>query len=74
MQDSPDLQFLTQYEGWPHYPWCPVTRGDVMGCVFWNAPVVYLRNVWDQGGSLDNIEQVPYGSLVDLVRDGWRVD
>lgn len=69
-----DLDFLTEYRLWPRYPWCPVKRNGVMGCVFWNAPVVYLRNIWSSGGTLDDIEKIIYPTLAALCEDGWRVD
>ena len=73
MQHLSDLEFLSHPDTWGHWPWCPVKRDGVMGCVFWNESSVYLRNVFI-AESLDGVEKVEYETLAALCEAGWRVD
>ena len=74
MNKQSDLEFLTLNEGWPYWPWCPVKRQGVMGCVFCHGSSVYLRNVFSPPILLEEVEKISYPSLAALCEDGWVVD
>ena len=75
MPELSDLEFLTRFEGWAYYPWCPVKRDGVMGCVRYDRPTVHLFNIWAQKPTPIGVKDwIDYDSLAALCEAGWRVD
>lgn len=73
-----DLEFLIDWGKWPvgahGYPYCCLTRdgdnGREHAFLLSGYPDLYLGNIFDGGSG----EVVEYGSMQEIILDGWRVD
>ena len=79
-----DAEFLRNPDRWPTWPVCPLKRPprrreDWIECGMvidqeehrWT---VYLTNLFMLPEGLKDCERIPYGSLEQLLLDGWVVD
>ena len=75
-----ELQMMQSPDEWPNWPVLPVKRSGQIGCMFEGKnnqarPTVFLINMWQLVHSnIDDVERVEYGSLEEVVSDGWVVD
>ena len=70
-----DLEWLSNPDNWPLWPWCAVKRDGVLGCVPSDAPEVHVFNIWDlRVRATTPIKKLVYESLAALCEAGWRVD
>ena len=83
-QEFDHAEFLRSPDRWPAWPVCPLKRParrkeDWIECGVvidqeehrWT---VYLTNLFMLPGGLEDCERIPYGSLEELLHDGWVVD
>ncbi len=74
-----DLSFIKDPNQWPQWPQLPVKRyvnGMEVGVIIevrtGVEPVVYLKNLYTR--FTDDTPKLTYGSIDELLADGWMVD
>jgi hypothetical protein len=81
-----DARFIRRTLDWPAYPFLPMrrkqekVRPDTGVLVDSKGNTVYLINMFglkehfDSGKSLTDIQKIEYQSVEELLADGWMVD